>query len=144
MFSYGPDVRESIRANLAQHSILTIPVDDRHRAAVAVVVVDSDGVATVDDAEYSTAGVDMRDVPGDIAGFDGRIEGVSGGAAFLLCRRAARMNRHAGQWALPGGKIDLGESVEAAALREIDEELGVRLDPSAGRGRLADSGTRSL
>jgi len=143
MFSYGPELRESIRANLAKHTILTIPVDDRHRAAVAVVVVDSDALATVDDAEYSTAGADMGEVPGDIEGFDGRIEGVSGGPAFLLCRRAARMNRHAGQWALPGGKIDRGESVEAAALREIEEELGLRLDPSAVLGRLDDYGTRS-
>jgi len=145
MFSYGQELRESLLENLGNHSILSIPSDDRHRAAVAVVVVDSEvepGEST-DAGEYSTAGIDMSDVPGDIEGFDGRIAGVSGGAAFLLCRRAARMNRHAGQWALPGGKIDPGESVEAAALREIEEELGLRVDPSAVLGRLDDYGTRS-
>jgi 8-oxo-dGTP pyrophosphatase MutT (NUDIX family) len=143
MFSYGPELRESIRANLLQHSILSIPVDDRHRAAVAVVVVDSDVLESAGEGEYSTAGVDMSDVPGDIEGFDGQIAGVSGGAAFLLCRRAARMNRHAGQWALPGGKIDQGETVESAALRELEEELGLRVDSSAVLGRLDDYGTRS-
>jgi len=142
MFSYGPELRESLRANLAKHSILTISADERHRAAVAVVVVDSD-VEPADAVEYSTTGVDMSDIPGDIAGFDGRISGVGGGAAFLLCRRAARMNRHPGQWALPGGKIDADESVEAAALREVEEELGLQLDPASVLGRLDDYGTRS-
>ena len=36
-------------------------------------------------------------------------EAILGGAAFLLCRRPSRMNRHAGQWALPGGRLDPGE-----------------------------------
>jgi len=142
MFSYGPALRESLEANLTRHSVLTIPTDDRHRAAVAVVVVDSDAADPTDSGELPE-GIDMSDVPGDIEGFDGKISGVSGGAAFLLCRRAARMNRHAGQWALPGGKIDPGETVESAALREIEEELGLRLDPAAVLGRLDDYGTRS-
>ena len=43
----------------------------------------------------------MDNVPGDTSGLDGRMEGVAGGAAFLLCRRTSRLNRHAGQWALP-------------------------------------------
>src|SRR5215203_1531894 len=104
MFSYGPELRESLRANLDNHRILSIPADERRRAAVAVVVVDS-SIESADTVEYSTTGIDMSIVPGDIDGFDGRISGVSGGAAFLLCRRAARMSRHPGQWALPGGKI---------------------------------------
>jgi 8-oxo-dGTP pyrophosphatase MutT (NUDIX family) len=69
--------------------------------------------------------------------------GVSGGAAFLLCRRAARMNRHAGQWALPGGKIDGDETPVEAALRETHEELGLRLDASSVLGLLDDYTTRS-
>ena len=85
----------------------------------------------------------MSAIPGDITGFDGRIEGVSGGAAFLLCRRAAKMNRHAGQWALPGGKIDAGETAVEAALREIDEELGLTIHPSDVLGTLDDYPTRS-
>ena len=53
------------------------------------------------------------------------------------------MNRHAGQWALPGGKIDDGETVEMAALREVEEELGLSIDPSQILGTLDDYATRS-
>lgn len=45
----------------------------------------------------------------------------------LLTLRAARMTAHAGQVAFPGGKMELGETPEAAALREAAEEVG--LDP---------------
>lgn len=142
MFEHGPALRELLTANLAAHPVVAIPVDDRRRAAVAIVVVDS-VIDAADPMEYVTAGLGMRDVPGDVTGFDGRVQGVSGGAAFLLCVRAAKMNRHAGQWALPGGRIDDGESVEAAALREVAEELGLSIDPSRVLGRLDDYATRS-
>jgi 8-oxo-dGTP pyrophosphatase MutT (NUDIX family) len=72
------------------------------------------------------------------------VDGGDGlGASFLICRRAAKMNRHARQWALPGGKLDPGETVEDAALRELDEELGVDLPADAVIGRLDDYPTRS-
>ena len=38
-----------------------------------------------------------------------------GAAAFVLCRRAARMNSHSFQWALPGGRLDAGETAIDAA-----------------------------
>jgi 8-oxo-dGTP pyrophosphatase MutT (NUDIX family) len=85
----------------------------------------------------------MRGVPGDVSGLDGRMRGVSGGASFLLCRRAAKMNRHAGQWALPGGKLDEGETAVDAALRELQEELGLQLTPDHVLGLLDDYTTRS-
>ena len=53
------------------------------------------------------------------------------------------MTRHAGQWALPGGRIDAGETPLEAALRELDEELGVRLEPQSVVGWLDDYATRS-
>jgi 8-oxo-dGTP pyrophosphatase MutT (NUDIX family) len=66
-----------------------------------------------------------------------------GRACFVLTRRAPRLRAHGGQWALPGGRIDEGESAQAAALRELSEEVGLELDPSAVIGLLDDYATRS-
>ncbi len=65
------------------------------------------------------------------------------GAALLLTRRAARMSTHPGQWALPGGRVDPGETAEEAARREVEEELGLTLQPDQRLGRLDDYTTRS-
>ncbi len=67
----------------------------------------------------------------------------SGETAFLLTKRAAAMRVHAGQWALPGGRCDPGETLEQAALRELEEELGVSLPASEILGVLDDYPTRS-
>ncbi len=64
-------------------------------------------------------------------------------AALLLTRRSSQLRSHAGQWALPGGRIDAGETPEQAALREMREEVGLHLDASAIVGRLDDFVTRS-
>ena len=66
-----------------------------------------------------------------------------GRACFLLTRRAAGLRAHARQWALPGGRVDAGESAEGAALRELHEELGLALEQTAVLGLLDDYGTRS-
>src|SRR5947207_75449 len=67
----------------------------------------------------------------------------SGETAFVLTRRTARLRAHRNQWALPGGRCDDGETVVAAALRELDEELGLRLGPDDVLGMLDDYPTRS-
>ncbi|MBA4793900.1 MAG: CoA pyrophosphatase [Phenylobacterium sp.] len=67
----------------------------------------------------------------------------SGQAAFLLTRRATSLRAHAGQWALPGGRCDPGETLEVAALRELEEELGLSLPPADILGVLDDYPTRS-
>ncbi len=66
-----------------------------------------------------------------------------GRGCFLLTRRAAGLRAHARQWALPGGRIDPGESAERAALRELQEELGLVREPGSVLGLLDDYGTRS-
>ncbi len=66
-----------------------------------------------------------------------------GDPAILLTLRPVRMGRHSNQYALPGGKVDPGETLEEAAFRELSEELGLSLPRSALLGRLDDYPTRS-
>jgi len=62
---------------------------------------------------------------------------------ILLTRRASRLRKHAGQYALPGGKVDQGETTAQAALRELHEELGVQANEDQILGALDDYSTRS-
>jgi 8-oxo-dGTP pyrophosphatase MutT (NUDIX family) len=66
-----------------------------------------------------------------------------GEAALLLTRRAGHLNTHPGQFALPGGRVDAGESALEAARREALEEIGLELAPQAFIGQLDDYPTRS-
>jgi 8-oxo-dGTP pyrophosphatase MutT (NUDIX family) len=64
-------------------------------------------------------------------------------ACFLLTRRADALKAHGGQWALPGGRLDAGETAVEAALRELDEELKIRAPAECVIGELDDYVTRS-
>ncbi|HUS54597.1 MAG TPA: CoA pyrophosphatase [Thermohalobaculum sp.] len=64
-------------------------------------------------------------------------------ATFLLTLRAPRLSSHAGQYALPGGRIDTGEDALTAARRELSEELGIEASPSQVLGALDDLPTHS-
>ena len=68
---------------------------------------------------------------------------AEGRGCFLLTKRAPTLRAHTGQWALPGGRMDAGETPEVAALRELDEELGLKLGGDKLLGLLDDYPTRS-
>lgn len=116
-------LRQTLQHALQSHPAQALDATGLRRAAVVLAVVDAG------------LGADLPGFPTHTA--------WRNDAAFLLTRRAARMNRHAGQWALPGGRIDEGETAQAAALRELHEELGLQLHPSAVLGTLDDYTTRS-
>ena len=51
---------------------------------------------------------------------------VDDAGRVILLRRGFDPGR--GRWTFPGGFVDLGESVESAACRETDEELGIPIE----------------
>ncbi len=65
------------------------------------------------------------------------------GDALVMTRRASKLRNHAGQYALPGGRIDAGETAVDAALREMHEEVGLRCGADNVAGLLDDYVTRS-
>jgi 8-oxo-dGTP pyrophosphatase MutT (NUDIX family) len=116
-------LRELVRRRLAAFEARRLPPGAHRAAAVALALAEEGSGA-------------------DLAGI-ATPTGWSRSSALLLTRRAAGLNRHAGQWALPGGGIDPGESPQVAALRELAEEVGLQLPESAVLGTLDDYATRS-
>lgn len=116
-------LRRIIHNNLQNFSVHTIHPAQARTAAVALTVVDYSTGEEV--YRLSTAGL------------------PDNAAALILTFRTSRLRRHAGQWALPGGRIDPGESPEETALREMEEEVGLILQHGDVLGRLDDFATRS-
>ncbi len=146
MITYDEQLRIRVTDHLARHDRIELPLDGRRHAAVAILLLDSEaGSDHVDPHPASADG--MANIPTGVKGLDteldGHMNGVAGGASFVLCRRAARLSTHSAQWALPGGRIDDGETVIEAALRETHEEVGVDLGHDAVLGVLDDYATRS-
>lgn len=63
--------------------------------------------------------------------------------SLLLTRRSPNLRTHAAQWALPGGRVDPGETAAVTALRELDEEIALALPAGNVLGLLDDYVTRS-
>ncbi len=141
---YDGELRDRLTANLERHEVREHELDGRRHAAVGVVVVDSDAeLHGVDPTSLDRKSL-IADVPGvDLDTLTGRVDGTAGGAAVLMTRRGSKLNAHANQWALPGGRIDDGETPLEAAIREIEEEIGLTVGSEHLLGRLDDYPTRS-
>ncbi len=105
-----------------------------------------------DDALLERARANLAAFERRAAALDGRkaaavalvlLPDAEGRGCFLLTKRAPTLRAHTGQWALPGGRMDAGETPEVAALRELDEELGLKLGGDKLLGLLDDYPTRS-
>jgi 8-oxo-dGTP pyrophosphatase MutT (NUDIX family) len=120
---FDSSLREHIQRNLNALQLQRADTSSHRAAAVAVAITEEGDGACLD-------GLPIPDV-------------WSREAALILTRRAAGLRNHPAQWALPGGRLDAGESAEAAALRELVEEVGLDLDSGAVLGRLDDFVTRS-
>jgi 8-oxo-dGTP pyrophosphatase MutT (NUDIX family) len=70
-------------------------------------------------------------------------EDGTGETAFVLTKRRRDLRAHKGQYALPGGRCEEGETAVAAALREVEEELGLGVSANGVLGMLDDYPTRS-
>jgi 8-oxo-dGTP pyrophosphatase MutT (NUDIX family) len=115
-FRFDDALRHAIAARLGRFELRRrADAGGLKRAAVAVVVVEADTLSPSGERE----------------------------AAFLLTKRTPRLRAHGGQWALPGGRVDAGETIEQTALRELHEELGVLASTDDILGTLDDYPTRS-
>lgn len=116
-YPFGEALRARIASNFASFERRSVSDEKLRRAAVVVVVAELG--SEVSDALSPSEG------------------------CLLLTKRPAGLRRHANQWALPGGRLDDGETAIEAALRECREEIGLTLDPASIIGVLDDYPTRS-
>ncbi len=52
---------------------------------------------------------------------------IARGSLLLLLRRAATCEHEPGRWELPGGKLDIGETLPEAVAREVREETSMSI-----------------
>jgi len=122
-FICNEELLQRIRGNLRKFKFMPQGKKDLKKAAVAITIVDV----------FHGPDVHGRSLP----------DCWDKNAALILTRRTSSLKHHSGQWALPGGRIEKGESEEEAALRELREEVGLKLNADRVIGRLDDFATRS-
>mgnify|MGYP001160305665 FL=1 len=122
-FVCNDDLRAVIAQRLEQFPVRRTESSDLRAAAVAVLITDVGPGADVSGIQDQRSWSDQ--------------------AALLLTRRAATLRHHPGQWAFPGGRVEAGESLVEAALREMHEEVGVAVSATSVLGCLDDFVTRS-
>jgi 8-oxo-dGTP pyrophosphatase MutT (NUDIX family) len=71
------------------------------------------------------------------------IRDLAGNWSILFSRRSAQLQAHSGQIAFPGGAVEPEEALEAAAIREAQEEVGIPPQHVELIGRLDDVITNS-
>jgi len=71
------------------------------------------------------------------------VDDGAGDGALVLTKRSSKLRSHRSQWALPGGRLDPGETPVSAVLRELSEEVNVSLAEDQVLGTLDDYPTRS-
>jgi ADP-ribose pyrophosphatase YjhB (NUDIX family) len=91
----------------------------RHRSIVRKVPNETAGAAT-----STPEPISARPPTRPIVGV-GAVVFVESGGVVLVKRRHEPL---AGQWSLPGGRLELGESLQAGTAREIHEETGLVVD----------------
>lgn len=116
-------LRDFIASNLQKLEVRAFDASSQKHAAVAVTITNCHWGAYLGDILFDESTVDN--------------------AAIILTTRSSKLTHHAGQRAFPGGRIDQGETPEQAALRELHEEVGIKLGSRNILGRLDDYATRS-
>ena len=104
-------LRQHITRNLQKLELRSIDLAGRKQAAVALTVINRQLDAKLGNIPFRSSDADQ--------------------AALILTSRAAGLRAHAGQRAFPGGRIEAGETPEQTALREMDEEVGLKLGLSS-------------
>lgn len=117
------DLRHHVMEQLRGFDVNSINPEGRKHAAVAITIVTQRAEADIGNIPFKFADADQ--------------------AALILTIRTSSLKKHAGQRAFPGGHLDPGETPEQAALRELEEEVGLKLSPGDVLGRLDDYSTRS-
>lgn len=122
-YKFDQSLSDLVARNLARFDPIEEDRRDRIHAAVAFTLVDCSQPAAI---------ANIAHVPAHCMQ-----------AAYILTTRAPKLSSHGGQRAFPGGRVDTGETPEQAALRELEEEVGLSLDHGSILGRLDDYATRS-